>query len=119
MPTSQMNVRIDDDIRIEGNLALEEVGWTPSHAARALWGYAARNRQHPRKLREMVDLLEGPAESKKKNPQPSEAVLRAARIYDEFCDKVGIDPLKPREVPSYEQLKEEAFLERWQERGLL
>lgn len=119
MPMSQMNVRIDDDIRIEGNLALEEVGWTPSQAARALWSYAARNRQHPRKLREMMSSLEGSPGSEKEKPQPSEAVLRASRIYDEFCDKVGIDSSKPREALPYEQLKEEAFLERWQERGLL
>lgn len=116
---SQMNVRIDEQLRVEGNRAFEEVGWSPSQAMRALWGYAARNRYNPRKLREIVDFLGEPVGRKEEQPQLSEAVLRGSRIYDEFCEKLGLERSKPREVLSYEELKEEAFLERWRERGLL
>ncbi len=116
---SQMSVRIDEQLRVEGNRAFEEVGWSPSQAVCALWGYAARNRHNPRKLREVVDLLEGAVGREEEKPRPSEAVLRGPRLYDEFCEKHGLDRSKPREVLSYEELKEEAFLERWTERGLL
>lgn len=119
MSTSQMNVRIDDDIRIEGNAAFESVGWSPSQAARALWGYAARNRQRPRKLREMMNSLEESGGGRKKKSQPSEAVLRGPLLIQEFREKHGLKPPKPEEMSSYEELREEAFYERYRERGLL
>lgn len=111
---SQMNVRIDEQLRVEGNQAFEEVGWSPSQATRALWGYAARNRRNPRKLKEIQSLLEGC------EPRPVHAsrVQRAAQLVKDSLAELGVDVYQHEPTPVAE-LKEEAFLERWTERGLL
>ncbi|WP_295997743.1 type II toxin-antitoxin system RelB/DinJ family antitoxin [uncultured Adlercreutzia sp.] len=116
---SQMNVRMNEKLRIEGNLALEEVGWSPSQATRALWGFAARNRRNPNKLREMQRFLEGASELEGERPQPSEAVLRGPQIIREFREKYGLPDSDPNDAPSYEELREEALYERYRERDLL
>lgn len=114
MPTSQMNVRIDDDIRIAGNEAFESIGWTPSQAAREVWAYAARNRRNPRKLREMRRLLEDAPAA----PRPSKA-MEGASMVEEFRVKMGLEPQQLEEQLSYAELKELAMRERLEERGLL
>lgn len=114
MPTGQMNVRIDDDIRIEGNAAFESVGWSPSQAAREVWAFAARNRRNPRKLREMRRFFEDEPTTK---PKPSKAE-EGARLVEEGLAKLGVNIFK-HEPTSLEELKREAFAERWVERGLL
>ena len=105
---SQMNVRIDEQLRVEGNQAFEEVGWS------ALWGYAARNRRNPRKLKEMQRLLEE-CESR---PVHASKVQRAAQLVKDSLAELGVDVYRHEPTPLAE-LKEEAFLERWTERGLL
>lgn len=114
MPTGQMNVRIDDDIRIAGNEAFESIGWSPSQAAREVWAYAARNRRNPRKLKEMRRLFEDAPVA----PQPSKA-MEGARMAEEFRIKMGLEPQRPEEQLSYAELKELAMYERLEERGLL
>lgn len=116
---SQMNVRIDEKVRVEGNVALESIGWSPSHAVREMWGYAARNSRNPRKLKEMQRFFEGASEPEEEQPQPSEAVLRGPQIIREFREKYGLPDSDPNDAPSYEELREEALYERYRERGLL
>lgn len=116
---SQMNVRIDEQLRAEGNRAFEEVGWSPSQATRALWGYAARNRRNPRKLKEMQSLLEDRPSSAGEQPRPSEAVLRGPQIIRDFRKKHGLPEPDPNDMASYEELRQEALYERYRERGLL
>ncbi|WP_302963993.1 type II toxin-antitoxin system RelB/DinJ family antitoxin [uncultured Adlercreutzia sp.] len=115
MPTGQMNVRIDDDVRIAGNEAFESIGWTPSQAAREVWAYAARNRRNPRKLREMRRLLEeAPVRSGMSKAE------EAARIVSEGLASMGID-IK-RCAPSGlsdKELYHEAMMERMRARGLM
>lgn len=115
MPTGQMNVRIDDDIRIAGNEAFESIGWSPSQAAREVWAYAARNRRNPRKLKEMRRLLEDAPV----RPSVSKAE-ESARIVSEGLAKMGIDikKCKPSGL-SGKELYHEAMAERMRERGLL
>lgn len=116
MPTGQMNVRIDDDIRIAGNEAFESIGWTPSQAAREVWAYAARNRRNPRKLKELQRFLEEDAP-----PRPSiSKVEEGMRIVPEGLAKMGIDIKKCRPSSlSDKELYHEAIVERMQGRGLL
>lgn len=114
MTMSQMNVRINDAVRIEGNAAFESIGWTPSQAAREVWAYAARNRRSLRKLRELQDFIEC---EKKENVRVSEAD-EGARLVSEGLAGLGIDITKHAPTP-LEDLKRDAYAERWRERGLL
>ena len=115
MPTGQMNVRIDDDIRIAGNEAFESIGWSPSQAVREVWAYAARNRRNPRQLKELRRLFEDAPV----RPSVSKAE-EGARIVPEGLSKMGIDikKCKPSGL-SDKELYHEAMVERMRERGLL
>lgn len=114
MPTSQMNVRIDDDIRIKGNGAFDSVGWSPSQAARELWGFAARNRRNPRKLRELQQFLQEEA-----TQQRISLAETGPRILEELRTELGINQNAFDEQPSYDELREMALLDRLEERNLL
>ena len=60
MAATQMNVRIDSDVKVRGDAAFAEVGYSPSEAARLFWGFAARNRNCLGKLRELMAGLKDP-----------------------------------------------------------
>ena len=51
MDAVQMNVRIDRELKREGDAALATIGYTPSQAVRALWENAVRLRRNPDALR--------------------------------------------------------------------
>lgn len=42
MAMTQMNIRIDDAVKREGDAVLARCGFTPSQAVRSLWEYAVR-----------------------------------------------------------------------------
>lgn len=64
MAMTQMNTRIDSNLKVQGDAALAEFGYSPSAAVRLLWEYAARNRHSKRAMDEVFGLLEDPHESK-------------------------------------------------------
>ena len=116
MPTSQMNVRIDDDVRIKGNAAFESIGWTPSQAAREFWSYAAQNRRNHEELLKMRQLLEN---NNSEDEQPS-WTEEGANIVPKGLAKLGISVSACKSSErSYEELREQALYERLGERGLL
>ena len=61
---TQMNTRIESDLKAQGDAALAEFGYSPSAAVRLLWGFAARNRHSKRAMVEMIELLSDPHETK-------------------------------------------------------
>lgn len=115
MPTSQMNVRIDDDIRIKGNAAFDCVGWSPSQAARELWGFAARNRRNPRKIRELQRFLQ----EEEIEQQKTSLAEAGPHILEELRTELGINPNTFDERLSYDELREMTLLDRLEERNLL
>lgn len=117
MAMTQMNVRIDEQLRIEGNAALENIGISPAQMVRAVWSYAARNKNNPLKLEHDFKFLE--------DKTPSEEVQRkldllaeGQKIVADFYKEMGITPTGTDDTP-YEVLKEQAYYERWRERGLI
>ena len=117
MAMTQMNVRIDEQLRIEGNAALESIGISPAQMVRAVWSYAARNKNNPLKLKYDLNFLE--------DKTPSDEVQRkldllaeGQKIVADFYKEVGITPGEIDPLP-YDELKELAYRERWESRGLL
>lgn len=117
MAMTQMNVRIDEQLRIEGNAALESIGISPAQMVRAVWSYAARNKNNPLKLEHDLKFLE--------DKTPSEEVQRkldllaeGQKIVADFYKEMGITPGEIGPLP-YDELKELAYRERWESRGLL
>lgn len=118
MALSQMNVRIDERIRVEGNLALESIGLTPARTVRDVWSFAARNRNNPAKLRRAFRFLEQPETvADEVNPR-LKAAQAAWRVADEAFADLGIAIEDAVPIP-LDELKEQVYRERWEERGLL
>lgn len=59
MASGQINVRVAESLRVQGNLALEEAGWSPSRTIRAVWQFAAQHKGNPAELRRELERLEG------------------------------------------------------------
>lgn len=53
---TQMNVRLETNLKNQGDAALAHAGYSPSQAARKLWTLAAKLRHNPKLL---SDILEG------------------------------------------------------------
>lgn len=52
---SQVNARIDADLKATGDAALAAAGFTPTQAVRMLWSLAVRYQGEPEKLRAALD----------------------------------------------------------------
>lgn len=120
--TVQMNVRIDADLKKQGDRAFERIGNSPSEMVRALWRYASRHANEPETLRHLVEELEGEGEG-----EAQDVILEPTRqgweIMEEAYRALGITPAPLPEddeerLAYYDELKEEAWLDRQRERGL-
>lgn len=120
----QMNTRIERELKRKGDEALRNAGFTPSQAVRALWEFAARHRHDPGGIRALLDAdseridADADEDYEKRLAQARAEAEKGASILSNFLLERGIDPLEPFDVP-YEELKEAALVERYEERGLL
>lgn len=113
MAMTQMNVRIDDALRVEGNLALRQVGRSPSRTVRDVWAFAARCRDNPQKLERALRFLDDdPLSSEQK--EKLDAVQAAWAAMADGAKALGITSDDSASTP-YEELKERAYRERFTE----
>jgi len=118
--TVQMNVRIDAALKKQGDRAFERIGSSPSEMVRALWRYASRHANDPETLRHLMEELEGESEAQDVILEPTR---RGWEIMEEAYHALGITPAPLPEddeerLAYYDELKEEAWLDRQRERGL-
>ena len=118
----QMNTRIGRSLKERGDAAIERAGMTPSQAVRKLWEFAACNAHNPRAIQNLLEVESKDEaarnEAEEERARRREVVHRGANIYLEVCKQVGIDPSKFTADETYEELRENALLERLRERGL-
>ena len=122
--TVQMNVRLDAALKKQGDEALSRIGYTPSQIVRALWRYAARHATEPSELAKMVEALEEESQTESDPIEEKRRVLREGwALMDEFRKTWGLEVDVPEDnderIEYYERLREEAYFERLEERGLL
>ena len=55
---TQMNVRIDAALKDRGDEALASIGFTPTQAVRALWGYASKRGEQLDEVRRFLEKAE-------------------------------------------------------------
>ncbi len=104
MQSGQLNVRMSESLRIEGNLALEAAGWTPSQAVRVIWQFAAAHKDKPAEvdsaLRRMVEPQStGKAEKRALIEEGSTIVMRGMK-------DLGIVPSEKIANATYEELRD-------------
>lgn len=99
MAAVQMNTRIDEALKADGDAAFAEFGYSPSEAVRLLWGFAARNRGDRRKMADMIRQLKSPREAEAEQATEDQRQAEAKRWLDEwdsswqgFFDSTGCNP---------------------------
>ena len=121
MPTAQINARIDADKKTLGDLALAEIGCAPTRAVRALWDFAGKNRGNTAVLHDMLETLEGA--SSLNSDCKLESRVRLAEsgpsIYSDALAELGIDRAAVSPEDSYDDLLEQAYIDKMAERGTL
>lgn len=118
MAMTQMNVRIDEQLRLEGNAAFESIGLSPAHVVRAMWAFAARNKNNPLKLKHDLKFLEEDKPLSEEVQRKLDLIAEGQKIVQDFYREMGITPSGTDDTP-YEVLKEQAYLEHWREKGLI
>lgn len=118
MTMTQMNIRIDDDVRMQGNLALKQIGLTPSRAIRNLWAFAAQHKNEPAKLKHDLAFLDEDRNSDDERRQRIAKAQEGSLIVRNGLAALGVT-VPTIDTTPYEELKERAYREYWEEKGLL
>ena len=117
MLTTQLNVRMDAEIKPSGDQALAEIGYTPSGVVQAVWRFAARNRHNRQTLLELRRILD-PDEHDHSEPR-RDWVQEAPHLYERLLQGMGIEG-EPAPLPqTNEELLFQAHLDKMAERGML
>lgn len=114
MSTTQMNIRIERDVKAAGDKALAEVGLTPTEVVREVWSFAARNGHDRQKVRDMMGYLkEEAADTREERDRQRLAAFeewleRGPQHVRESCASLGVDLASEPAVPA-DVLLEEAY----------
>ena len=118
--TAQINARIDADLKASGDVALAKAGLTPTKAIRMMWERFASLADQPEKISELVS-NQSPRlspEARAERDRRLALVREGATIVSRSLASRGVAVLEGFAEPSYEELREQALLERLSERGL-
>jgi len=124
MPTTtQMNFRIDSELKKAGDLVLGQSGVTPSNLVRTTWEYLQRNMHVPDAVSQLVSFLEndatypaGPAAEVSEQLEAEQIVMAGPNLIRDFYERVGVNPsaIEPR---SFDDMKLDAYSQKYPELG--
>ena len=116
---SQVNARIDAELKEAGDAALAKAGLTPTKAIRGLWARFARLADCPEEIRELVSGRgdELPSEARAERDRKLALVREGSQIVAQSLASRGVDAPEVIEEIPYEELRELVLLERLSERG--
>ena len=120
MATTQINVRIDDAVKLAGDQAMSTVGFTPTQAIRALWEFAQRNRHDHRKLATMFDMLtekDAPHDVPLGAEEREAIIEEGPRIIERALADMGVETFCPPDFSDKDFL-EDALASDMEEKGL-
>ena len=124
MATAQINARIDANVKALGDQALLSIGYSPTRIIRAVWEFAGRNASNREALRAWVDSLEDEmtiAQRDAKIEAWEKKIAEGPLIIERTLREMGIEHYTPTDFSdedAYDDLLEEALLEKQMERGL-
>lgn len=111
---SQMNIRINDNLKVAGDSALAEIGYAPSEAIRALWSIAARRGES---LERVEALLNENTENVNASKR-AEALRSSWNAIDNGLRSLGLENVHMNSEDDSELL-EDALYHHAEERGWL
>lgn len=115
--TTQLNARLDCDLKASGDEALLLIGLSPTQAVRALWEKAAKRGND---LEQVAALLSPEARKPEQSGQSrADEVVRSGWAFmDEAYKSLGINPDAVSDLPNDKEMLENALYEKLVERGL-
>lgn len=108
---TQMNTRIDAELKEAGDAVLSRLGYTPSAAVRGLWRFVVDHQDDAAAVREVIEPGAASALS-------DEAVRKAAAIsglrslYEQTACELGIPDRAEADLPSWDDIREGWYDER-------
>lgn len=117
MGKTQMNTRIDENVKQAGDAAFAAIGWTTSQVVQTVWEIAAIDHTFPALLKELAEKPKKSAALLHKEAMQAE-IVRGANLVAEARKALGL-PTPKKEKLDYRKMREEMFYERMAERGLL
>ena len=121
MSMAQMNTRIDAEVKERGDAVLAQAGYSSSQAVRAIWSFAASHAHEPLVVRQFLQQAEGGGQDPSAQAAADaklEALERALSLHERLETTLGFQ-LEAEEALTDRQLRGEALLSRWEDRGLL
>ena len=107
--STQMNVRIDRQLKEAGDAVLAHLGMTPSQAVRELWQYLTENGHMPVTKKDNGEVLSDDIRSKASPSHVSEGAALISNFYERFSiQRPGSD-----EAFDYDELYDQMMSERF------
>lgn len=122
-PMTQMNTRIERELKQRGDAVLARAGFSPSEAVRALWEFAAAHEREPQAVARALAVEDPEAERERQEriQRKRDTLAKARKDMANAMSRLGITDKGMRKVfeTPDKELYEQALVERYRERGLL
>ena len=114
---TQMNTRIDEDVKRRGDAVFAGMELTPSDVVRAVWEYASEHGDVPAIVAEALRAPRTEASALDRSFKLAIADT-SSRLVSRYRRESGARPLDRLEVIDYDSMRSEAWVEKLTERGL-
>lgn len=116
MAATQMNVRIDENVKQQGDSVFAELGYTPSQVVRTVWSFAAQHAALPDRVTAVLAMMAGDDEALARETR-AETARQGPGIVDSFRKRFGL-PEPPVDDIDIDGLRLAAYQDKLQARGL-
>ena len=108
---TQMNTRIDAELKEAGDAALARLGYTPSAAVRGLWRFVVDHQDDAAAVREVIEPGAASAFSDEA-ARKAIAISELRSLYAQTASELGIPERGDADLPSWDDLREDWYAER-------
>ena len=108
---TQMNTRIDSDLKEAGDAVLARLGYTPSAAIRGFWQYAVDHQDDAASIRSIVD-PDAASTLSDEAARKMSATAGLRSLYARTAEVLGIADTRTEEISSWDELRDAWYDER-------
>lgn len=118
--STQLNVRMEPELKASGDAVLREFGISPSQMVRAVWKAVSQGGDALKRIVEVLEDSPATPAAQTAVTDPEDAAARGTKLFGEACSQLGISGTGY--VPDtrlWREMREEAIEGRLSERGIL
>lgn len=115
MAMTQMNVRLEDDLKRRGDAAFAAAGYTPTQVVRRIWERAVEMGDNPEAL---ASLVNGPGVGEARDRALLEESAVTLGAVDSLLERLSVTRVGASGERDYDGLRWRAYREKAAERGL-